>query len=92
MTTERISWKETGWNGRAHGPGAPPLDSIAIFPLKIIVIFFHELSHGLPPCSPADPSQEISVSSREGGYCLTLGGSPFLILSAGYLGSLFWAG
>jgi hypothetical protein len=32
----------------------------------------------------------IGLSFDEGGVCLTRGGWPFLILNAGYLGSLLW--
>ena len=92
MATERVSWKELGGMVALMVPVLLLWDSIALFPLKILVIFFHELSHGLAAWLTGGSVQEISVSSREGGYCLTLGGSPFLILSAGYLGSLLWGG
>ena len=92
MAKEPVSWKELGGMVALMVPVLLLWDSIAIFPLKIIVIFFHELSHGIAALLTGGSVQEISVSSREGGYCLTLGGSPFLILSAGYLGSLFWGG
>ena len=32
----------------------------------------------------------IGLSFDEGGVCQTRGGWPFVILNAGYLGSLFW--
>ena len=34
----------------------------------------------------------MNFDKREGGYCKTIGGSRFVILSAGYLGSLLWGG
>jgi peptidase M50B-like protein len=34
----------------------------------------------------------IELSSHQGGLCYTLGGNTFIILSAGYLGSLLWGG
>ena len=35
---------------------------------------------------------EIQVVAEQGGHCITRGGSRFLTLSAGYLGSLVWGG
>jgi len=92
MATERVSWKELGGMVALMVLVLLLWDSIVIFPLKIIVIFFHELSHGIAALVTGGSIQRISISSREGGDCLTLGGSPFLILSAGYLGSLLWGG
>ena len=36
--------------------------------------------------------EEINLDSAQGGVCVTRGGSHFLILTAGYLGSLLWGG
>ena len=57
-------------------------------PLKILVIFFHEAAHGLAAILTGGRIEEISVSPAQGGHAVTIGGSPFLIISAGYLGSL----
>jgi len=67
-------------------------DTAAVYPLQILVVFFHEMSHGLAALLTGGSIQEISVVPEQGGYCRTLGGSPFIILSAGYLGSLVWGG
>jgi hypothetical protein len=67
-------------------------DTSLIYPLKILVIFFHELSHGLAAILSGGEIVRIEVIAQEGGLCITRGGNRFLILSAGYLGSLLWGG
>ena len=66
--------------------------TIAIWPLKILVVFFHELSHGIAAIATGGRIVSIEVVAREGGLCITQGGNPFITLSAGYLGSLIWGG
>lgn len=63
-----------------------------IYPLKILVVFFHELSHGLAALITGGRIVEIHLTAAEGGLCITEGGSRFLILTAGYLGSLAFGG
>ncbi len=63
-----------------------------LYPLKILVVFFHELSHGLAAVITGGSIVEIEVVKEVGGHCLTRGGSRFLTLTAGYLGSLTWGG
>ena len=67
-------------------------DSIVVYPLKILVVFFHELSHGLVAMITGGEIVRIEVVKEQGGLCVTRGGSRFLTLSAGYLGSLMWGG
>lgn len=59
-----------------------------VLPLKILVVFMHELSHGLAAILTGGTIERISLSILEGGHAITRGGSRFAILSAGYLGSL----
>lgn len=59
-----------------------------VLPLKLLVIFFHELSHGLAAILTGGSIESISVNFQQGGEAWTRGGSRFLILTAGYLGSL----
>jgi hypothetical protein len=59
-----------------------------VLPLKILVVFLHELSHGLAALLTGGEIVELSLSPQQGGHAVTRGGSRFLILSAGYLGSL----
>lgn len=59
-----------------------------VYPLKIFVVLLHELSHGLAAVATGGSIERIELSAAEGGLCVTRGGSRFLTLSAGYLGSL----
>jgi len=59
-----------------------------VIPLKILVVYLHELAHGLAAVLTGGSIVEISLSPYQGGYAITRGGSRFLILTAGYLGSL----
>ncbi|MCF6271753.1 MAG: M50 family metallopeptidase [Rhodobacteraceae bacterium] len=59
-----------------------------MLPLKILVVFFHELSHGLAAVLSGGRVESISLSPQQGGLAVTRGGSGFLITSAGYIGSL----
>lgn len=65
-------------------------DYAALWPLKILVVLFHEMSHGLAAVLTGGSIESITLSPNEGGLCLTRGGWPFLVLNAGYLGSLLW--
>ena len=65
-------------------------DSFVAFPFRIFVVFLHEISHGLAAVVTGGAIESIGLSFDEGGVCRTRGGWPFLILNAGYLGSLFW--
>lgn len=67
-------------------------DTWAVYPLKILVVFFHELSHGLAAIFTGGSISHIELSAQQGGVCYTRGGSRFLTLTAGYLGSLLWGG
>jgi len=57
-------------------------------PLKIIVVLLHELSHGLAAVLTGGSIEQITISPEQGGQALTRGGSRFVTLTAGYLGSL----
>jgi len=59
-----------------------------VLPLKILVVFLHELSHGLAALLTGGQIESLSVNPNQGGLTTTRGGSRFLILTAGYLGSL----
>ncbi len=63
-----------------------------VYPLKLLVVFFHELSHGLAAILTGGSIERIEMVAEEGGLCVTRGGSRFLTLTAGYLGSLLWGG
>lgn len=59
-----------------------------VLPLKIIVVFLHELSHAFAAIMTGGTVLDLSLSARQGGHAVTQGGSPFIIFSAGYVGSL----
>ena len=61
-----------------------------VYPFKIFVVFLHELSHGMAAELTGGDIVKIELSPQQGGVCFTRGGIQFFILSAGYLGSLFW--
>lgn len=59
-----------------------------VLPLKFLVVFFHELSHALMAMLTGGRVESLSVNFQQGGEVWTRGGSRFLTLTAGYLGSL----
>lgn len=67
-------------------------NTLFVYPLKIFVVFMHEVSHGLAAVATGGRIVEIQINPQQGGYALTQGGSRFLTLTAGYLGSLLWGG
>jgi hypothetical protein len=65
-------------------------DTFVVYPFRLFVVFLHEISHGLAAVATGGRIVSIGLSVNEGGVCLTRGGWAFLILNAGYLGSLLW--
>lgn len=59
-----------------------------VTPLKILIVFFHEISHAIAIWLTGGDVLSISVSPQQGGATIGRGGSRFMSLSAGYLGSL----
>ncbi len=59
-----------------------------VLPLKILVVFLHELSHAIVVVVTGGSVESFSISPRQGGLVTARGGNRFLSLSAGYLGSL----
>jgi hypothetical protein len=62
--------------------------SVWTAPLEILVVFFHEAAHALMTLATGGQVLEMAVTIDQGGHVLSVGGSRFLTLSAGYLGSL----
>ena len=62
--------------------------SPVLLPLRILVVFFHELSHALATIATGGTVVAMSINAMEGGQVTSLGGNRFLALSAGYTGSL----
>ncbi len=67
-------------------------NTFLVYPLKILVVFFHEMSHAATALATGGAVHKIEVNAAQGGLALTQGGIPFLIASSGYLGSLVWGG
>jgi uncharacterized membrane protein len=63
-----------------------------VYPIKLFVIFLHEISHGVASIATGGSIQGITLDPRLGGACYCPGGNAFLTLSAGYIGSLIWGG
>jgi hypothetical protein len=65
-------------------------DSPFVYPFRLFVVFLHEVSHGIAAFLTGGEVLSIGIGADEGGACVTRGGWPFVILNAGYLGSLLW--
>ena len=65
-------------------------ESAIVLPIKYLTVFFHELSHGLSAVLTGGEIVRIEVNANQSGVCWTRGGIRFVVLSAGYLGSLIW--
>jgi hypothetical protein len=65
-------------------------DTFIVYPFRVFVVFLHEISHGIAAVLTGGRIVSIHLTFDEGGVCVTRGGSRFLTLSAGYLGSLLW--
>lgn len=63
-------------------------NSVWLTPLKILIVFFHEGSHALATVLTGGEVMSLKLFPGQGGEVMSRGGSRFLILSAGYLGSL----
>lgn len=61
-----------------------------LHPFQLFVVLLHEVSHGLAAIATGGMIRSIGLTPGQGGYCECPGGSAFLTLSAGYLGSLAW--
>jgi hypothetical protein len=61
-----------------------------VFPLKLFVVLLHEVSHALAGVATGGSVERIVLHANEGGATWVRGGNAFVILTAGYLGSLLW--
>lgn len=61
-----------------------------LYPLKLLVVFFHESSHALVTVLTGGEVKELMLNAQQGGRVISMGGNRFLTLSSGYLGSLIW--
>lgn len=89
---KRVDWREAALLALIFALVFYLWSSILLYPLRILVVFFHEMSHGLAAVLTGGGIQEIYLHPRAGGMCVTTGGIRFIVISAGYLGSLLWGG
>lgn len=61
-----------------------------VYPLRIFVVMLHEVSHAAAGVATGGQVERILLSADEAGATFIAGGSPLIVLSAGYLGSLGW--
>lgn len=61
-----------------------------LYPLKLLVVFFHESSHAIATLLTGGAVQAMVIVPQQGGYVISVGGNRFVTLTAGYLGSLGW--
>jgi hypothetical protein len=65
-------------------------NSPVLWPVKVLVVLFHELGHAIATWLTGGTVLEIGLSPQVGGHALSSGGNRLAILNAGYLGSLLW--
>ncbi len=65
-------------------------DSPVVYPFRLFVVFLHEAGHATAALLTGGRVVSIALSPDEGGVCVTRGGVPFVVLNAGYLGSLLF--
>ena len=65
-------------------------DTPFVYPVKVLVVLFHEVSHGLMAVLTGGKVESITVDSDLGGLMTARGGRTLAILPAGYLGSMAW--
>ena len=66
--------------------------SPVVQPIKLMVVLFHEISHGMMALFSGGKIISILITADEGGACETEGGSETMIVTAGYLGSMLVGG
>ncbi|AUQ75303.1 M50 family metallopeptidase [Phaeobacter piscinae] len=60
----------------------------AVLPLRILTVFLHETSHAIVTLATGGEVLNLTIDPYEGGSVTARGGNRFLMLSAGYTGSL----
>jgi hypothetical protein len=62
--------------------------SVPLQPLRVLIVFLHEFSHAAVLILTGGEVVSFTINANEGGMVTGRGGSRFLTLTAGYLGSL----
>lgn len=64
--------------------------SVILAPIKLVAVFLHEFSHASATWLTCGKVSGIEVNEYFGGLTRSRGGSRWIILSAGYTGSVVW--
>ncbi len=64
-----------------------PVFAFILYPLRLFVTYVHEAGHGLMAIVSGGHFDRLEIFADGSGLALTAGGSPALILPAGYLGA-----
>lgn len=65
-------------------------DTFIIYPIKLIVVLLHEISHGLVAILSGGKVVSLDIGLDLSGICTIEGGNGILIASSGYLGSFIF--
>jgi hypothetical protein len=63
-------------------------NSVFLYPLRLLVTFFHEVGHALAALITGGRVSEIALDPNGSGFCKISGGMPLLVIPAGYIGSM----
>ncbi|MDY0060675.1 MAG: M50 family metallopeptidase [Myxococcota bacterium] len=85
-----VDWRTVGLLGAIFVVVALLWGTVLVTPLKIFVVLLHEVSHALATWLTGGEVLRIEVNAMQGGLCVSRGGNSFVVLSAGYLGSMLW--
>ncbi len=59
-----------------------------LVPIKVLIVFFHESAHALATVLTGGEVISMHIVANQGGQVESLGGTAWIIVTAGYLGSL----
>lgn len=65
-------------------------DTFIIYPIKLLVVLFHEISHGLAAILSGGKVVALDIGLDLSGICTIEGGNSIIIASSGYLGSFIF--
>lgn len=90
--TSRIEWREAGGLLVLFLIAMSLWNTPILFPLRTLVVFFHEISHGVAALLTGGSIIQMQITPGSGGLCITRGGWTIVVLSAGYVGSMVCGG
>lgn len=85
---EQVSYKRLAWLAILFALVWWQWNAPWLYPLRILVTLFHEFGHGLAGILTGGHVERITIDPAGGGVCYTRGGLRWVILPAGYLGSM----